>query len=120
MRSLHKSAPLKLIHVFLNAPFLNPFRQSKNKVFQDTDMPTRISIENFDLCTYLILRKFNEVIDKCKFPEIMERVNATPVYKKDSRNDEINYSSVSRCLNYLKIMKNACLVKRIDNILPKY
>ena len=120
MRSLHKSAPLKLIHVFLNAPFLNPFRQSKNKVFQDTDMPTRISIENFDLCTYLILRKFNEVIDKCKFPEIMECVNATPVYKKDSRNDEVNYSSVSRCLNYLKIMKNACLVKRIDNILPKY
>ena len=50
----------------------------------------------------------------------MECVNATPVYKKDSRNDEVNYSSISRCLNYLKIMKKACLVKRIDNILPKY
>ena len=74
-----------------------------SKACQDTDIPTKILMENSDLFGDFIFQNFNNGIALSDFPAIIKNANITPVHKKDSKIIESNYRPVSILSNISKI-----------------
>ena len=85
------------------------------KACQDTDLPTKIIQENFDIFADFIFQNFNNVVIAFSvFPTNIKNANITPVHKKDSRNIESNYRPVSILSNISKIYER-CLYNQISD-----
>ena len=84
------------------------------KACQDTDIPTKILVENSDIFADFFFQNLNNVIVSSVFPTNVKYANLTPVHKKDSKNIESNYRPVSILSNISKIYER-CLYSQISN-----
>ena len=53
-----------------------------NKATQNTDIPTKIIKENFDIFGDFIFSNLNCCINTCSYPSLLERVDITSVHKR--------------------------------------
>ena len=59
------------------------------------DIPVKILKFNANFVSPFISNVFNESIENDNFPDDLKLADITPVYKKNSRNDKVNYRPVS-------------------------
>ena len=80
------------------------------------DLPTNISTISGDIPINILKQYpqiysknladiFNESIKIGKFPDILKKAEATPVYKKDNMNDKQEYRPVSTLSNLSKVFE---------------
>ena len=53
-----------------------------NKVYQNTDIPTKIIKSNANLFASCIVRNFNYCLEKGEFPCVLKHPEVVPVHKK--------------------------------------
>ena len=53
-----------------------------NKVYQNTDIPTKIIKSNANLFASYIVRNFNYCLEKGEFPCVLKHPEVVPVHKK--------------------------------------
>ena len=91
-------------------------KETKNlqisKVTQDSDIPTKLIKNNFELIYLLIL--FYYSIAQSTFPSLLKRSNITPVHKKDSKTSKEHYRSISILSNFSK-MYERFMFKQTNN-----
>ena len=94
-----------------------------SKASQDSDIPTKIIKVNADIFAEVLYNVFNRSLEVGEFPSAMKLANLTPVHKKSSRYDKVNYRPVSILPNLSKVFER-CLPKEISDlfhtILSKY
>ena len=73
-----------------------------NKATQNTDIPTKIIKENSDIFGDFIFSNLNCCINTSSYPSLLKRADITPVHKKDSKSEKINYRPVSILSNISK------------------
>ena len=88
---------------------LNP-----SKASQETDIPTKIMKENYDIFAEFLKNSFNNSVVTCKFPSEMKQANVTPAHKKGSKNSIGNFRPLSILPNASKIFEK-CLFKQISS-----
>ena len=84
-----------------------------NKCTISGDIPTKILKHNAQIYSKKLADIFNVSIKICKFPDILKKAKATPVYKKDDMNDKHNYPAGSTLSNLSKYSKNLFTLKLI-------
>ena len=97
---------------------LNP-----RKAAYSTDIPVKNLKDNADIFGDYICRFFNESLNCCKFPSILNHTNITGVFKKGYRGSKENYHPVSKLSVMSKIFEKL-LCKQLtvlpDQNLSKY
>ena len=88
---------------------LNP-----SKASQETDVPTKIMKQNYDIFAEFLKNCFNDSIVTCKFPSEMKKANVTPAHKKGSKNLKENFRPLSILPNASKLFEK-CLFKQITS-----
>ena len=83
-----------------------------SKACQDTDIPTRIVRLNSEIFADFILQNMNYGIASSVYSDNLKDADISPIHKKDSRNIESNYRSVSILSNISKIYER-CLYTQI-------
>ena len=61
---------------------------------QDSNIPTKITQDNIDIVTAILLEEVDKSLALGIFPSSMELVNITPVFEKDDRTDKSNHGSI--------------------------
>ena len=93
------------------------------KVYQDSNIPSKIIKKNSDIFSDILFKEFNKSLEICKFPSCLKMANVTPVNKKGNRSDKENCRRVSILPNLSKIFER-CLCKQIstyfEDIYSKY
>ena len=93
------------------------------KTCQDTDVPSFIIKMNSDIFADFFHEDFNDAIATSVFPQNLQNLNITPVFKKGDRNSQTNNRPVSILPKVSKIYEG-CLYKQMskffDKILSKY
>ena len=82
-----------------------------NKATQNTDIPTNIIKENFDIFGDFIFSNFNCCINTSSYPSLLKRADITPVHKKDSKTRKIITDQLVYCQTSPRCMKGLCLNK---------
>ena len=90
-------------HVSLDETKKKILNLDVKKACQDTDIPTKIVRENYDIFADFIFQNFNYGIASSVFPASVKNANITPAHKKDSKNIESNYRPVSILSNVQNI-----------------
>ena len=85
------------------------------KACQDTDIPTKIIRENWDIFLDFVFQNFNNGIASSVFPASLKNANITPVHKKDCKNIESNYRPVNILSKISKIYER-CLYSQISKL----
>ena len=67
---------------------------SWKKAAKDSDIPTKVIKDTFDIFTPILQEEFNESLELGKFPSSMKLANITSVFEKDDRTDKSNYRPI--------------------------
>ena len=84
---------------------------------EDSDMPTETIKMNADIFAEVLCNAFNRSLEVGEFPSGI-KANVTPVHKKGSRYDKVNYRSVSILLTYQKSLKDVYTSKFLTFLVP--
>ena len=76
-----------------------------NKSTISCDIPTKILKHNVQIYSKKLADIFNDSIKIGKFPDILKKAKATPVYKKDDMHDKHNYRAGSTLSNLSKVFE---------------
>ena len=91
-----------------------------NKATQNTDIPTKIIMENSDIFGHFIFSNLNGCINNTSlYPSPLKMTDITPVHKKDSKSPKIITDQLVYCQTSPKCMNGSCLNKR-QNILKVF
>ena len=66
-----------------------------NKPSTFNNIPTKILIENVDICSSLICRIINISVTESTFPSLLKNADITPVHKKDDKLNINNFRPIS-------------------------
>ena len=77
------------------------------KASQDSDIPTKILIENSDIFAELLFANYNAL----QTPSVLKLADITPVFKKGDKECKENYRRVSILSNVSKVFKELFLGK---------
>ena len=100
----------------------NVLKLDENKASQSSDIPIVLK-ENSDIFSNFLCNSFNNYIKLSTFPEILEHVDITLLYKKGKNYIKGNYRPVSILPNLSKIFEK-CMFEQMsqffENIFSKY
>ena len=89
MLQLGRFITLNLIFSFKNVTKEEILKELNNlkikKATQNTDIPTKTIMENFDIFGDLIFSNLNGCVNTSLYPLLLKMANITLVYKKDSK-----------------------------------
>ena len=92
------------------------------KACQANDIPTKLIKDNIDIFNNLILKDFNNSLDKFLFPADLKNAEVVPVFKKGDKTNKESYRPVSILSNISKVYER-CIYDQIcsffDTILSK-
>ena len=95
----------------------------KSKACQETDIPVKIIKENSDIFAKSLLRYVNHSMHESLFPEDLKKADISPIFKKESRSDKVNYRPISILPNISKIFER-CIYNQLcpyfDSILSPF
>ena len=93
------------------------------KATQKSDIPTNIIKKNYDIFSEFLFANFNNIILTSLFPEKLKYADVKSIFKKEYRNDKVNYRPVSVLSNISKIYERL-LYKQLEtyfeSILSRY
>ena len=124
---IYSKFELESIFSFKTVQYEDILRNTKNlnisKASQQSDIPTKILIENSEYFSFYFHKNINYCLEQSLFPHDLKLADVAPVYKKKFKASQDNYRSVSILSNIPKIYER-CIYDQIqtyfDNILPKY
>ena len=90
-----------------------------NKSTISGDIPTKILKHNAQIYSKKLADIFNDSIKIGKFPDILKKAKATPVYKKDDMNDKHNYRAGSTLSNLSKVFEKR-IYSQINTYMNKF
>ena len=70
-------------------------RLDRKKAAQESDILSRIIMENSDIFCEYLLSGFIDAIDKSLFPKALKQANVTPVFKTGERYSKDHYNPIS-------------------------
>ena len=70
-------------------------RLDRKKAAQESDILSRIIMENSDIFCEYLLSGFIDAIDKSLFPKALKQANITPVFKTGERYSKDHYNPIS-------------------------
>ena len=86
------------------------------KATQNTDIPTKTIMENFDIFGDLIFSNLNGCVNTSLYPLLLKMANITLVYKKDSKVQKVITDQLVYCQTSPKCMNGSCLNKRQNTL----
>ena len=111
---------LNLIFSFKNVTKEEILKELNNlkikKATQNTDIPTKTIMENFDIFGDLIFSNLNGCVNTSLYPLLLKMANITLVYKKDSKVRKVITDQLVYCQTSPKCMNGSCLNKRQNTL----
>ena len=111
---------LNLIFSFKNVTKEEILKELNNlkikKATQNTDIPTKTIMENFDIFGDLIFLNLNGCVNTSLYPLLLKMANITLVYKKDSKVQKVITDQLVYCQISPKCMNGSCLNKRQNTL----
>ena len=111
---------LNLIFSFKNVTKEEILKELNNlkikKATQNTDIPTKTIMENFDIFGDLIFSNLNGCVNTSLYPLLLKMANITLVYKKDSKVQKVITDQLVYCQTSPKCMNGSCLNKRQNTL----
>ena len=111
---------LNLIFSFKNVTKEEVLKELNNlkikKATQNTDIPTKTIMENFDIFGDLIFSNLNGCVNTSLYPLLLKMANITLVYKKDSKVQKVITDQLVYCQTSPKCMNGSCLNKRQNTL----
>ena len=86
------------------------------KACQDSDILSRIFMENANIFTDFLHSSFNNSIYQSEFPSIFKLANITPVFKKGNRNSKESYKLVT-ILSNISIIFERCMFRQLSSFM---
>ena len=120
MLQLGRFITLNLIFSFKNVTKEEILKELNNlkikKATQNTDIPTKTIMENFDIFGDLIFSNLNGCVNTSLYPLLLKMANITLVYKKDSKVRKVITDQLVYCQTSPKCMNGSCLNKRQNTL----
>ena len=120
MLQLGRFITLNLIFSFKNVTKEEILKELNNlkikKATQNTDIPTKTIMENFDIFGDLIFSNLNGCVNTSLYPLLLKMANITLVYKKDSKVRKVITDQLVNCQTSPKCMNGSCLNKRQNTL----
>ena len=120
MLQLGRFITLNLIFSFKNVTKEEILKELNNlkikKATQNTDIPTKTIMENFDIFGDLIFSNLNGCVNTSLYPLLLKMANITLVYKKDSKVQKVITDQLVYCQTSPKCMNGSCLNKRQNTL----
>ena len=111
---------LNLIFSFKNVTKEEILKELNNlkikKATQNTDIPTKTIMENFDIFGDLIFSNLNGCVNTSLYQLLLKMANITLVYKKDSKVQKVITDQLVYCQTSPKCMNGSCLNKRQNTL----
>ena len=92
---------------------------NKNKPTTDNNIPSKILVENADICTPFLTKIYNDSVDDSIFPSNLKNADMTPGHKKEEKTFKENYRPVSVLPTVSKIFEKN-MYKDIDLYMKSY
>ena len=89
------------------------------KACQESDIATKIIKENADIFSEVLHLLFNVSVNEGTFLSVFKLADATPIFKKSSKNSKDNYRPISILKNLSKVFHNI-MYKQMATFMDKY